>query len=371
MKGSPLLSVLTALLFLVPRSSASTSYTSIFSFGDSLADTGNLLQSLAGRSHHTANPPYGETYFGHPTGRCSNGRLIVDFIAEAFGLPLLPPYLADPSKGRGYVKGVNFAVAGATALDSSDLVSKNIRPFTNHSLNVQLAWFEKLLPSLCSTEAECHDYLSSEPLFFVGEIGGNDYNYAFFQGMSIEKVKAYVRDVVTNIENAVHKLIGYGAMHLMVPGNLPIGCLPIYLTKFHSSDPSDYDAEIGCLTHYNEFAIYHNSCLRDTIKKLRKMYPKARIIYADYYGAAMSLFKDPKKYGFESALRACCGSGGPYNYNANAACGEAAVNACEDPSKYVNWDGIHLTEKAYETIANGLLSGQFTEPALKKPKVCR
>lgn len=33
----------------------------------------------------------------------------------------------------------------------------------------------------------------------VGEIGGNDYNYAFFQGRSIESMKTYVPQVVRSI----------------------------------------------------------------------------------------------------------------------------------------------------------------------------
>jgi hypothetical protein len=37
-------------------------------------------------------------------------------------------------------------------------------------------------------------------LFLVGEIGGNDYNYAFFQGIrSIEATKAYVPQVIKTI----------------------------------------------------------------------------------------------------------------------------------------------------------------------------
>ncbi|XP_049934574.1 GDSL esterase/lipase At1g28600-like isoform X2 [Nymphaea colorata] len=289
--------------------------------------------------------------------------------AQAYRLPLLPPYLADPYEGREYTKGVNFAVAGATALDVSDLLSKNIRPLTNHSLSVQLGWFDRLLPSLCSTKAECHEYLRSS-LFLVGEIGGNDYNYAFFQGMSIEKVKPYVHDVVTAIANGVNTLIKHGAMQLMVPGNLPIGCISLYLTIFSSRNLSDYDPKIGCLKHYNEFAVYHNSYLLGTLKRLREQHPHARIIYADYYTAAMSFFKNPKKYGFESALRACCGDGEPYNFNSKVLCGQKGIKACDDPSRYVNWDGIHLTDKAYNLMANGLLSGRFAHPVPLTPQSC-
>lgn len=40
-------------------------------------------------------------------------------------------------------------------------------------------------------------------LFMVGEIGGNDYNYAFFQGKSIDELKSMVSDVVKAIKEAV------------------------------------------------------------------------------------------------------------------------------------------------------------------------
>lgn len=59
-------------------------YTSIFSFGDSLADTGNMLLSGALPFPSISNLPYGMTYFHHPTGRCSDGRLIADFIGITF-----------------------------------------------------------------------------------------------------------------------------------------------------------------------------------------------------------------------------------------------------------------------------------------------
>ncbi|CAN7082613.1 unnamed protein product [Brassica oleracea var. botrytis] len=53
----------------------------IISFRDSIADTGNLLDlSDPNDLPHVAFRPYGDTFFHHPTGRFSNGRLIIDFI---------------------------------------------------------------------------------------------------------------------------------------------------------------------------------------------------------------------------------------------------------------------------------------------------
>ncbi|GJN20496.1 hypothetical protein PR202_gb07881 [Eleusine coracana subsp. coracana] len=55
-------------------------YDRVFSFGNSLTDTGNgaILPATAGGP--STRPPYGETYFHHPSGRASDGRLIIDFI---------------------------------------------------------------------------------------------------------------------------------------------------------------------------------------------------------------------------------------------------------------------------------------------------
>ena len=59
---------------------APQNYTSMFSFGDSLTDTGNLLVSSPLSNHIVGRYPYGITYFHRPTGRCSDGRLVVDFL---------------------------------------------------------------------------------------------------------------------------------------------------------------------------------------------------------------------------------------------------------------------------------------------------
>jgi phospholipase/lecithinase/hemolysin len=61
--------------------SASACYTRLFSFGDSLADTGNYRFVCGDNdSDPVLRLPYGETFFHRATGRFSNGRIVLDFI---------------------------------------------------------------------------------------------------------------------------------------------------------------------------------------------------------------------------------------------------------------------------------------------------
>lgn len=92
-------------------------------------------------------------------------------------------------------------------------------------------------------------------------------------------------------------MVQLGAKTLVVPGNLPIGCVPVYLTIFKSDKEEDYEPQTGCLRWMNEFSQYHNKHLVEELKKLRELHPVVTIIYADYYGAAMEVFLSPEQYG--------------------------------------------------------------------------
>lgn len=92
-------------------------------------------------------------------------------------------------------------------------------------------------------------------------------------------------------------LIEEGAMELVVPGNLPIGCSAVFLTLYQSPNKSDYDPTNGCLKAFNGFSKYHNSQLKIALANLRRRYPHAKIIYADYYGAAHQFFHSPLHHG--------------------------------------------------------------------------
>lgn len=67
--------------------------------------------------------------------------MFVNFTAQASGLPFLSPYT---KKDANFKQGVNFAVAGATALPKKVLAKMNIvDPYTNSSLKVQLDWMSR------------------------------------------------------------------------------------------------------------------------------------------------------------------------------------------------------------------------------------
>nr|GLL24173.1 GDSL esterase/lipase At1g28590-like [Ipomoea trifida] len=354
-------------------------YKAIVSFGDSVTDTGNLIHNsklLSNGFVKSSVPPYGETFFRYPTGRYSDGRLIIDFIAQSMGLPFVQPYFGGGSNGdRSFVEGVNFAVAGATAMNISFFTERGIiNSATNVSLGNELDWFKQMLSSFCHTPSRCKEYLQSS-VVLMGEIGGNDYNYAFLQGHPKEEVLSFVPKVITIIASTINELIKYGVQTLIVPGNLPIGCSASYLSHFMTFNASDYDPQTGCINWLNDFAEYHNELLQEELDRLRELHPHTTIVYADYYNAAMRLYKSPSNYGFNNTLDACCGGGGPYNSNEHVYCGSQLSTVCDSPSSYINWDGSHLTEAAYRWIADGLLKGPYTSPQingqciLSRPKI--
>ncbi|XVF56513.1 hypothetical protein PTKIN_Ptkin06aG0127300 [Pterospermum kingtungense] len=249
-------------------------FDAIYQLGDSISDTGNDIQRYPSCAY--ARLPYGQTFHNKATGRCSDGLLVINYLALSAEIPFLDAYL---NKDGLFDHGVNFAVAGATAMSEEVLSKKNV-PFVPAiiSLSEQLDWMFSYFNTTCHFE------------------GGNDYNYAFLGGHTLEQVKPMVPEVVQTIKYAVKRVIGYGATRVIVPGNFPIGCFPIYLTKFQTNDTSAHD-ELHCLKEFNNFSIYHNHRLQQAISELKEELPNVIIVYANYYNAFLWLFSKANMLG--------------------------------------------------------------------------
>ncbi|CAO2161626.1 unnamed protein product [Urochloa humidicola] len=368
--------VVLLLLLLSPSPSSATAirarqrYESIFVFGDSFTDTGNNPTVFASYSvfDPVMRPPYGSTFFGFPTGRNCDGRLAIDFIAEGLGMPLVPPYLAHDGSFR---RGANFAVGGATAIDAAffhDGEPPDASKFPlNTSLGVQMQWFESLKPKLCNTTQECREFFGRS-LFFIGELGYNDYSFSLTKGKSVQQLRSLVPHVIKTISMAIERLVKHGATSLVVSGMVPAGCEPPILDLFSSVDDptASYDTQTGCLKEMNELSIYHNTLLQESLQKIRAKHPDIEIIYADFFSPIMEMVESPAKFGFEEdALTICCGGLERYHFTQVAFCGDPGSTTCKDPSARLFWDGAHLTEAANRYIADRWLRTISSPPAAR------
>ncbi|WOL10346.1 GDSL esterase/lipase [Canna indica] len=323
------------------------SFSSIISFGDSLADTENIFY---------LNPPYKnfqnvQNYLDHP--RYSDGRLVIDFIAQELGLPLVPAYIPEKNN-NSFEHGVNFAVGGACAM--SNQLAQNLGFTTasqDYSLAIQLQWFHDLLHEMTLHNDSIHDnILSNKSLFFIGEMGLNDY-YGLYQELNqtndIDRRRPYVPIIVHEIVSTIEDLIKTGANTILVAGLYPMGCMSAYNTQ---STDGLIDPKTGCNNNVNELAKYHNSLLQEELDKLSKVHPQAKILFVNYYDIMMPFFETPKEFGFKTPLTTCIGLMGQRDFSDNIT---SNTPKCNDTSSYVSWDGIHLTEAAHRIIADHIL----------------
>ncbi|CAK9220712.1 unnamed protein product [Sphagnum jensenii] len=357
------------------RSLLSNSFTcpqAFFIFGDSLTDTGNIQLLGHGIAGTILNYPYGESYtftneLGH--NRYSDGRLIVDFIAQAFGFPFFEPNLLELDKGfqTDYTHGVNFAYSGATVIPNN----------TKNPIYLQLEldqFFDYKKALLSSPQPSTPLSFLPTAAYLIPEMGINDFYYAYFEGVSPQNAIDEILPKSLNlVVSAVEQLHASGARIIIVGNQQPQGCSPSVLTPLLGTGPYD---TIGCLDEYNKVNKVFNRKLKRALTKLQESYKidGTLIIQFDFYNAFIEVFTNPTKYGFNpnNRFEVCCGFGGAYNYNANVTCGDSGnvslstggtqfvnISTAPNPKEHIEWDGIHFTQAAYKVIASFFLSGQF------------
>ncbi|KAJ8749938.1 hypothetical protein K2173_013853 [Erythroxylum novogranatense] len=348
-------------------------FQAFFNFGDSNSDTGE--SSAAGLAEVT--PPNGETFFGNPSGRFCDGRIIVDFIAEKLKLPYLSAYL--DSLGTDFRHGANFAAGGSS-----------IRPggYSPFHLSIQISQFkrfkarvegvynelvslpkegEKFLPSQCNIPG----HVDFSKALYTFDIGQNDLAYGL-QHSTEEQVRMSIPDILIQFSQAVQELFREGARFFWVHNTGPLGCLP-YSVIYYPSKHGNLD-ENGCVKPQNEIAQEFNRQLKDRISELNTQLSDSTFTYVDVYSAKYELISSAKSQGFVDPMNFCCGS--YYGYHIN--CGKTAIVnrtvygiPCKNPSMHISWDGIHYSEAANLWIASKILNGSLSHPPLSVEEACQ
>ncbi|XP_024516563.1 GDSL esterase/lipase At4g01130 [Selaginella moellendorffii] len=354
------------------RDRAYKCFPAIFSLGDDWADTGNArtLYPTDLEAQEEVSP-YGMTFFKSPAHRLSDGRLMIDFLAQAFGMPLLSSYTTGVVSNLRH--GISFAVAGSTA-SFSDLK-------VPYPLLIQVQWVDKFQSDVLDALATGTTQPLPDPAYFrtalyVISTGQNDYRYALQSGaMSVADVEfTVVPQVVENITASIALLAeNLQARKFLVISVPPVGCTPEMLTLFASTDPLDYD-DNGCLRKLNRLSELHNELLAAAVDRMRVLLslqdPSYNITFVDMYSIMTEVLYDPPKRGFSEPLLACCGAKEPYNFHEKVMCGRRMLiqnstvlaSACSNPREYISWDGIHTTEAFNRYAVNSILEGRYVLP---------
>ncbi|KAJ7545474.1 hypothetical protein O6H91_09G121800 [Diphasiastrum complanatum] len=318
-----------------------TSVPAFFIFGDSTVDSGNnnYLITLA-----RANlPPYGRDFDTHrPTGRFSNGRLTVDYIASFLGLPLVPAYLTQQNAST-MQHGVNFASGGAGILLSSGADLGQHIPFVEQ-IKDMLDTIDEFVLLLGEETAKT---LVSRSIAYIS-IGSNDYIHYYLRNVSGVQHKFAPDDfsqiLVSRLSEQITALYNGGVRKMVVVGVGPLGCAPHYLFQEAAS------AAGRCVDDLNIMVNDYNSAVNVAVEDLNRRLPGMNIIFCDIYAVLQRIIESPRTYGFETVSDACCGS---QVYGGWMMCIFPEM-ACKNASTYLWWDEFHPTEMTNYVLANSM-----------------
>ncbi|GKV23019.1 hypothetical protein SLEP1_g32808 [Rubroshorea leprosula] len=281
--------------------SSGCDFPAIYNFGDSNSDTGSVSAAFD-RLHS----PFGETFFGRPSGRYSDGRLIIDFIGpnseitgrlpkpEEFGKAL---YTLDSGQND-----LNYGFATTTV--------EQVNASTPNLINQFSQYIETL-------------YQEGARAFWIHNTG------------PIGCLPSIVIPSPPKPEDAD-----------------PIGCIKSYN---------------GVAEEFNKQLKEKVSQLRTKLPDASLVYVD---IYSAKYSLISNAnkygFVGPFEYccGHLGDYNVNCGKTAVVNGS------EIFGVSCSDPSKYISWDGTHYTEAANQWIAKRILDGSLSDPPVPITGAC-
>lgn len=263
----------------------SNSYSQIFSFGDSMSDTGNLYAAM--RANGAKTPlPTSPNYLG----RFSNGPVVLEAMANALNLPL-----------------VNYAFAGARS------GYNNLVPVYGMQKGM-LQQIQDLLDNQPTTSSK----LDANGLYVLWT-GPDDY-YADGNVFNPRITATIIDDIRTGMT----RLYQRGARHFFVPQMPDLSITPS--AHIHNQSLGNYN--VNAKARSAEMA----AALNKMLASFAKTYPQASVRTFETFSYSQTRVAQAAAEGFDVA-KACydpkfMGIPGP---------------VCSNPDKHLFWDGNHPT----------------------------
>ena len=291
---------LAALALAAPAQAApaqAAGYSVVYAFGDSLSDTGNAW--IGSGRKNPLSPPYA-------AGRFSNGPVWVEDVALALGL-------AAPA-ARG-LRGTNFAVGGAT----TGALPKAGGKISAADLPVQINNFAKSVANAAPSAA-----------LYTLSIGANDVKAAVNASPNPAQQSKSALAAADAAVEAVRKLVGLGARHVLVANVPDLGLVP---------DAARLSPQVRAAM--STVAHGYNVRLASGLVPLAAS-TGAVISLVDVEATLDGVIAAPQRLGFVNVTQGCLsGSEAP------VPC--ASTRAGQDT--YLFWDGGHPTAHGHAVIA--------------------
>lgn len=314
---------------------AKQEFTAMYVFGDSLSDPGNNL------NFHTtltkANYfPYGIDFPDGPTGRWTNGKLLVDYLVEFAGLPLLPAYANPSTKGKNILFGVNYASAGAGILEDSGRILGSLFSFSEQIQN-----FKNTLNQLRDqmAEEEMSQYLAKA--LVVLAISSNDYDLNYLLPVLSNSSLLYSPDeyadiLVKTYKGYILELHSWGLRKFFIVDVPPIGCTPFFK-----------GAGRQCATGINDIVEKFNSQLKSLVYHLNSDFTDSKFTYGSAFQWLFELRDNSTAYGLTVIDKGCCRLS---NIGLEIVCLPLQI-PCTNRDQYIFWDFVHPSQAANRIIA--------------------
>ncbi|XWS30857.1 hypothetical protein CRYUN_Cryun23aG0027200 [Craigia yunnanensis] len=305
----------------------------LYVFGDSYVDAGNnnFLPTKARANYF----PYGIDFAAIPTGRATNGRMVVDFIAQAAGLPFPPPMLGmSETERKKTLTGVNYASGGSGILNTPPMA----KTLLGHVLSFeeQVALFKNTTMDLKDQfdSAESFAIYLSKSLFFF-HIAGNDLSLFLESEKRFTDIDKFAHLLSRELSKQLQALYQLGARKFFVNNVFPLGCQPVNINTKKPKTP--------CVQETNVHISTYNKLLQGLLADMEPSLPGFKFVLGDLFKLFEDVFASPSSYGFMNIKDSCC-----IDVNRNGT-GPCAPNLapCFDRKTHLFFDSFHITERMH------------------------